>query len=283
MNYRHGFHAGNFADVLKHLVLHYLVGAMQRKDKPFLYLDTHAGRGMYDLKGPEAQQTQEWKAGIARLQSLTNAPDPIASFSRLMDQFNRERGQTDWRYYPGSPEIVARQLRLQDRGVFCELNDSEAKALGHYLSHFSRTHVHTGDGYHALKAYLPAPEKRALVLIDPPYEHDSDDFRHIVNAIVEAQRRMATAVIALWYPIKTEHATQALYRAIEKSGIRDVACIELSVFDGVANVGLNGSGMIVIHPPYQMLAHMHSMLPMLWQALSPQRHGSYKALMLAEE
>lgn len=283
MNYLHGFHAGNFADVLKHLVLHYLVNAMQRKDKPFFYLDTHAGRGIYDLKGPEAQQTGEWKNGIARLKELKNAPDPIASFAALMDKFNRERGQTEWRYYPGSPEIVARQLRINDRAVFCELNSSEAKALMHYLATFSRAHVHEGDGYHAVKAYLPAAEKRALVLIDPPYEKESDDFRAIVATIVEAQRRMANTVIALWYPIKTEHSTQALYRAIERSGLRDVACIELSVFDGVANVGLNGSGMIVVHPPYQMLAHMHSMLPLLWQTLSPERRGNYRALMLADE
>jgi len=273
MNYRHGFHAGNVADVLKHTVLILLLDAFKRKDKPFLVLDTHAGRGLYDLHSKSARETGEWQDGIARVCDWVDAPAGIIELQQLMERLNKDRGQTDWRYYPGSPEIIARFLRPIDRAVCCELQSDEAKALQQVLDGRRRMQVRNEDGYHALRSQLPPVEKRGLVLMDPPYENEADSWSAIVRALQEGYSRFATGTFALWYPIKAKADARKLHDKMVRTGIRRIWFTELTVFEDVANVGLNGSGMMVINPPFQVPEQVQQMLVPLWRRLSPQQLG----------
>ncbi|NQD36924.1 23S rRNA (adenine(2030)-N(6))-methyltransferase RlmJ [Permianibacter sp. IMCC34836] len=273
MNYRHGFHAGNVADVLKHTVLILLLEALKRKDKPFLVLDTHAGRGLYDLHSKTGRETGEWQQGIALLQDWPDAPIGVRDLQQLMLRLNKDRGQTDWRYYPGSPEIIARLLRPVDRAVCCELQSDEAKALQLVLEGRRRISVRNEDGYHALRAQLPPVEKRGLVLIDPPYENEADSWSAIVRALQEGYQRFATGTFALWYPIKAKIDARKLHEKMQRTGIRKIWYSELTVFNDVANVGLNGSGMLIINPPFQVPEQVDQMLLPLWKKMSPQQQG----------
>lgn len=273
MNYRHGFHAGNVADVLKHTVLILLLEALKRKDKPFFVLDTHAGRGVYDLHSKTALETGEWRDGIGRLQDWPDAPAAVQVLQGLMDRLNKDRGQTAWRYYPGSPEIVARLMRPIDRAVCCEWQAEEARQLALALSDKPRLRVLQEDGYHALRAQLPPPEKRGLVLIDPPYETEQDSSSAIVRAMLEGCQRFATGSYALWYPVKARADARKLHEKWQRTGVRRIWFAELTVFDDIANVGLNGSGMLLINPPFQVPEQVQQLLNPLWQRLSPQQHG----------
>ncbi len=277
MNYRHGFHAGNVADVLKHTVLLLLLDALKRKDKPFFVLDTHAGRGLYDLHGKLACETGEWQDGIGRLLDWPDAPIGIQALQTLMSRLNKDRGQTDWRYYPGSPEIIARSLRSEDRAICCELQGDEARDLAHLLAPHKRVQVRNEDGYHALRSQLPPVEKRGLVLIDPPYESAADSWSAIVRALQEGYLRFATGCYALWYPIKTKADARYLHEKLQRTDIRKIWFAELTVFDDVANVGLNGSGMLLINPPFQVPEQIQQLLKPLWQRLSAQQHGYFES------
>ena len=277
MNYRHGFHAGNVADVLKHTVLLLLLEALKRKDKPFMVLDTHAGRGLYDLHGKHARETGEWQQGIARIQNWADAPEGVRELQQLMDRLNKDRGQTEWRYYPGSPEITARLLRANDRAICCELQSDEAKELQHLMQDQRRLFVRQEDGYHALRSQLPPVEKRGLVLIDPPYETETDSWSAIVRALQEGYERFATGTYALWYPVKAKADARKLHEKLARTGIRKIWFAELTVFNDVANVGLNGSGMLIINPPFQVPEQVQQLLKPLWQRLSPAQQGYHES------
>lgn len=274
LNYRHGFHAGNIADVFKHTVLLLLLDAMKRKDKPFLYLDTHAGRGQYDMHGEDARATGESRDGIALLEDWPDAPAVIKTLQQQMTQLNRHRGQTEWRYYPGSPWLAFKQLRVSDRAVLCELQQNEYKSLVQHMGDHPQVRIQQSDGYHALKAMLPPPEKRALILIDPPFESEADSWSAIVRALQAAHQRFATGVYAVWYPIKARSETRRFHRLLKESGIPRISYAELTTFDDVANVGLNGSGIVFINMPYKLDQELAQVLPALWKKLSPRGAGS---------
>ncbi|QGX40790.1 23S rRNA (adenine(2030)-N(6))-methyltransferase RlmJ [Permianibacter aggregans] len=276
LNYRHGFHAGNVADVFKHTMLLLLLEAMQKKDKPFLYLDTHAGRGQYDLLASEGEATGEWRDGIARLQDWPDAPAIVQTLLDDIRQLNRHRGQTALRYYPGSPWLAMQHLREQDRAVFCELQQTEYKTLQQYLAPFIRAEVEQRDGYQALKALLPPVEKRALVLIDPPFETEKDSWSALVKSLQEAHRRFATGVYTIWYPVKAQSEARRFHRLLKDSGIRRIAYAELTTFEDVANVGLNGSGMIIVNPPYQLDQQLAEVMPAMWRRLSERGAGKFE-------
>ena len=273
MNYRHSFHAGNVADMLKHSVLVLLLEALKRKDKPFFVLDTHAGRGLYDLHGKLARETGEWQGGVGRLQDWADAPIGVRELQQLLTRLNKDRGQTDWRYYPGSPELIARLMRPIDRAVCCELQADEARELQHLMEERHRVFVRQEDGYHALRSQLPPVEKRGLVLIDPPYESEADSWSAIVHVLLDGYQRFATGCYALWYPIKATADARKLHEKLARTGIRKIWYAELTVFNDVANVGLNGSGMLLINPPFQLPEQVQQMLNPLWQRLSPQQQG----------
>ena len=238
MNYRHAYHAGNFADCMKHALLILLLQAMLRKDKPFLVLDTHAGIGRYNLAAGPAAKTGEWQNGIARV--LAARPAALADYIALVERLG---------LYPGSPTIAAALLRPCDRLVCCELHAEDAQALKTAFAGAKNIAVHERDGYAALAAFLPPPERRAVVLIDPPYER-ADEFAAALAGLRQAVKRMAQAVVALWYPIKHRAPIRAFFDAVRAAGLRDVVAAELWIAPPLDPARLNGSGLLVVNPPF---------------------------------
>ena len=269
MNYRHVYHAGNFADVVKHVCLVALLRGLSRKDSPWLYLDTHAGAGRYDLRSPPAQKTGEYRTGIELLKKATGSLPPA-----LSDYLDVLRALTDTaqpphdHYYPGSPLLAAALARPQDRLVTCELNPLEHAALDECLRGQRRCTVALQDGYQALAAYLPPRERRGLVLIDPPYE-DPREFTRLAKALIDAHRRFATGCYALWYPLKDEGPLAGLKRQLKTSGLRRLLTIELRLTPLPQGGMLHGCGVLVMNPPWGFAEQMRLTLPVLAQILAP--------------
>lgn len=249
MKYRHSFHAGNFADVHKHVALLALLHALQRKDKGFLYLDTHAGAGSYDLSALATRHGAEARGGIT---ALTAGAEPAAPELRnYLHVVASWREQTDDTHaYPGSPALAALTLRSQDRGLCCEQLPAECRALEHSLGAFRNMQVACDDGYRRLQASLPSRERRALVLIDPPYESANEEIEQALAAIQAALARMSNTVIALWYPLKNERWLTRWQQQVHKLSAPATA-LELWLYPRDAAVALNGSGLLIINPPYQ--------------------------------
>ena len=258
MQYRHSFHAGNFADVHKHIALLALISALQKKAKGFLFLDTHAGEGLYDLAGADARRSAESEAGIARLLAAAQQPPDvlgaaIQAYLRAIASLRERLGASH--IYPGSPLLAATAMREVDQCVFVETLSQQARALQRVVDQPAlqvRTPVRvvSGDGYQQLKALMPPAQRRGLVLIDPPYEN-ADEEKQIASAFVEALTRFETGVYALWYPIKKQHDTDLWLARITRGIQQPVVAIELCVTEPDSAVGLNGSGMLVINPPWQ--------------------------------
>ncbi|NCX94269.1 MAG: 23S rRNA (adenine(2030)-N(6))-methyltransferase RlmJ [Gammaproteobacteria bacterium] len=250
MNYRHLYHAGSPHDVFKHSVLLALAKALLKKEKPFCYLDTHAGIGRYDLKSIAAQKTGESAEGIERLAALTQSglelPPLLASFLSLVKGFNPKDKLS---IYPGSPSIMRAQLRAQDRMQLCELHPEDAQTLMHEFQDDRQVRVHHLDGYQALKALLPPLQTRALVLIDPPYEKD-DEFAQIEAGLREALKRMAHGIYAVWYPKKGHYPVERFIKKVRALFENELLNIELNLPSNT--VGLSSSGMLILNPPWQL-------------------------------
>ena len=253
VNYRHAFHAGNHGDVLKHMILLALCEALVAKPSACFALDTHAGRGLYRLDEDAAQKTGEAQRGIARLLALATPPPALQP---LLDAVHacRERHGSD--AYPGSPWLLAHALRAQDRIALCELQDEEARALRAALPHDPRIAVHVRDGYAAAKALLPPhdhgqPLARGLVLIDPPYEAQLAEFDHALAALREGLARWPQGLFALWYPIKLGRALQPFQRAAAQLPARSALRVELRVRPDDSPLRMNGSGMLLLNPPWR--------------------------------
>jgi 23S rRNA (adenine2030-N6)-methyltransferase len=245
MNYRHIYHAGNFADVAKHVALIYCLDALKRKDAGFFALDTHAGRGIYDLQAPEAQKSGEALRGIQRL--IDHDIDNPA-LTRYFAAIRAHRGKR-LACYPGSPALIAGSLRTQDRALFVELMPAEARAAMREIESAGRVRTQIGDGYAALKAFLPPDERRGLVLIDPPYE-SLDELKCMLRAFSEAYRRWPGAVYLIWYPIRSALQRSLVHARFEALRVPKMLCAELAVHPDDAGVGLAGSGLVLINPPY---------------------------------
>lgn len=265
MNYRHAFHAGNFADVMKHVCLVALLRGLSRKDSAWFYVDTHAGAGDYDLAAAPAQKTGEYRHGIVR---LLNAPGPLppalADYLAVIRPLLGD-GATP-RRYPGSPLIAAALARPQDRLVGCELNPLEFDAL-HAACH-GAIDTRKTDGYQELKALLPPRERRGLTLIDPPYERP-DEFTRAAGELVAAHRRFATGVYALWYPLKDEAPVAGLKRALKAAGLRRLLSVELRLTPLPQGGVLHGCGLLVLNPPWEFDQQMRAVLPALAKLLAP--------------
>lgn len=249
MNYLHGFHAGNHADVLKHTVLLHLLGQLKRKDKPFFVLDTHAGRGQYLIQGEQARKTDEALGGIFKLIVLKKLPDALNAYLKQVERVNPVGSLIN---YPGSPLLIAQQLRAGDRLVCYEMQRSEAEALKQLFAHDGKVQVHAGDGYAAVKALLPPPERRGLVLIDPPYEAQEQEYRTILETLQNGLSRWPTGQFALWYPIKQRRSLIGFFRNIAKLPCKSALQIELLVRPDNSPLRMNGSGMLIINPPFRM-------------------------------
>ena len=253
MNYRHGFHAGNHADVLKHLVLVALLDAFRRKASPFLVLDTHAGRGRYDLAGDQAQRTGEAQAGFGR---LAPGPGDPPAFARYLEAVAAAQAGAPGTY-PGSPALVAAALRDDDGLVACELQPEEAGALKNLLAGDPRCHVHQRDGYAAMKALLPPKLgtvrfNRGLVLIDPPYEAQLEEFGFVLAALRDALARFPQGVFAVWYPIKRRPTLQPFFRKVAALPAKAAVTFELLVRRDDSPLRMNGSGMLLVNPPWRI-------------------------------
>ena len=270
MNYRHAFHAGNFADVFKHAVLLALLDALTAKDKPLCYLDTHAGDGLYALDETHAEKTGEWRDGIGRVFAAKEPPQPLQRYLQAIRSFNPDGAL---RVYPGSPALAAHALRKNDRLVLCETQDKEAVALREHFRADKRGHVHQRDGYAAMKALLPPAERRGLVLVDPPFEAQAEEFRVIETALQAAHARWPTGVYAVWYPVKRRATIMPFQRWLGAREWRDVVLAELLVQADDSPLRLNGCGMVIINAPWQFDATLAKLLPAL-KALLAQADGA---------
>lgn len=257
MNYRHSYHAGNFADVFKHVVLTLLLQALRAKDNPFCYLDTHAGAGRYDLLGEAAQKTGESREGIARFREGSPAPAEMTDYLAAVRAVN-EGGEL--RCYPGSPRVARHLLRAQDRMVLMELHPEEAQTLKLEFRGDPQVHIHHMDGFAGLKAFLPPPERRGVVLIDPPFER-VDEFDRLVIALQAAHARWSTGIYAVWYPLKDPQEVKRFYRKLAGSGLRKLLLAEIS-FHAVPGQ-LYGCGMVILNPPWGLDERLNRLLPEL--------------------
>ncbi|MBN9089645.1 MAG: 23S rRNA (adenine(2030)-N(6))-methyltransferase RlmJ [Reyranella sp.] len=265
MNYRHGYHAGNFADVLKHVVLVELLRLLTAKDKKLFVLDTHAGVGGYDLTDGRAARTREAEAGIARLMALPRAgmPVAVARYLAAVAAYDRKFGRGEGlRHYPGSPRLVRAGLRPGDRFVACELHPQDVLALKREFAGDRAVDVRQADGWHALKALLPPVERRGLALIDPPFEA-ADEFDRLARALRQALRRFATGCYAIWYPIKDDEAVEAFTASL--AGLKTLV-LELRLKAAPAGK-LAACGVAVINPPWTFQETMAEALPWLAAAL----------------
>ena len=245
MNYRHIYHAGNFADVAKHVALMYCLGALQRKDSALFVLDSHAGRGFYDLQAAEAHKSGEAERGIQRLIETSLG---VPALSHYFAAIRARRGKRLARY-PGSPALIAGGLRPQDRALFVELMPAEARAAEREVESLGRTRTEIGDGYAALKAFLPPEERRGLVLIDPPYE-SLDELKSMLQAFKDAYRRWPSGVFLMWYPIRSAVQRSMVHARFEALQIPKMLFADLAIHPDDAGVGLAGSGLMIVNPPY---------------------------------
>jgi 23S rRNA (adenine2030-N6)-methyltransferase len=266
LSYRHAFHAGNHADVLKHLVLLELLDYYKRKDKPWYYVDTHAGGGCYSLDSEQAGKTSEFAEGIGRLWERTDLPAPVKNYVDAVRQFNPHGRLL---FYPGSPALAMTQARAQDRLRLFELHPADHESLERtFASEQERVQVRKTDGFAALKSLLPPPSRRGVVLIDPPYEV-KEDYRRVVDTLKDAMRRFPTGTYALWYPMLARPEARSLPGRLADLGAESWLDVRLAVrAPGREGFGMFGSGLFIINPPWVLPERLEATLPWLVQALA---------------
>ncbi len=277
LSYRHGFHAGNFADVLKHVVLVEVLDYLKRKPKPLAYIDTHAGAGSYDLGSAFAQKKREFEGGIGRLWG--GDPGPVARYLECVRTVNPDGKLA---HYPGSPAIARALLDGDDRLVLFERHGNEATALREWAAGEARVTVREEDGYGGCIGLLPPASRRGVLLMDPSYELASDDDR-VVRTLAAAHRRFATGVYLLWYPVVRRARAQALIAALCATGIRRIERHELGIAADSEGFGMTASGMVVINPPHVLAGRMAEILPWLAARLSKNQDAHYVSETLVGE
>jgi 23S rRNA (adenine2030-N6)-methyltransferase len=302
MNYRHGYHAGGFSDVLKHIVLIALIQALSRKDKPFCYLDTHAGRGGYDLNSEFSQKTQEYANGIAKImgvasrkgkyenklegkQAVGHLPPSITDkeIPALIKVYQEVIEQLGYpHYYPGSPLIAKQFLRENDRMVLMEYHPEEYEYLKQHFKWESQAEIHRQDGYLGIKAFLPPKERRGLILVDPPFEQASE-WEHLANAVKQGMQKFPNGVYAIWYPLKNQKAVSGFLKKISTLKLPDSFVAELSIYPSDAQFSLIGCGMVIINAPWQLEQELKPVLSWIWQTLSINNNGSFSIRSLANQ
>ena len=263
LSYRHGFHAGNFADVLKHSIVSLIIQALKQKDKPFVYIDTHAGAGKYQLQSEFAQKTSEYQQGIARLWQAHPIPEAARDYLAVV----RAENTAQLLRYPGSPQLVRRLIRNQDRMQLSELHSTDFASLQQLFVGDKLVSVEKEDGLQTLLKKLPPIQRRGLVLIDPSYEVKAD-YRNAVDSLIKAYQHFATGTYALWYPVIDRDVTETLLKRLADSGIRRQLRIEHCLQSDGAVRGMTGSGMLLINPPWQLEEQANSLLPWLNQLLT---------------
>lgn len=282
MNYRHIYHAGNFADVLKHAVLARLVTYMQGKDKAFRVLDTHAGTGLYDLSSEEAQKTGEWRDGIGRLlegELPADMAELLAPYLETVKALNPDGGV---RLYPGSPKLARMLFRPQDRLSAMELHPDDYESLHRLFDGDFQSRITHLDGWLSLGAHLPPKEKRGIVLVDPPFEEEGE-YERLADGLARAWRRFPGGVYCLWYPLKKGAPIAEFHRALKDLGIPKMLCAELAVKSDRETTGLTGSGLVVVNPPFTLKAELGRLLPFLKEKLRQDRFASSRCFWISGE
>lgn len=278
MNYRHAFHAGNHADVFKHVTLARLIALITRKDTPFAYLDSHAGVGLYDLRGDQASRTGEWLEGIGRVLQAQSVPALLDDYLGVLRAMNPDG---ELRHYPGSPELARVLSREQDRLHLNEKHPADGELLKDNMRGDRRVAVHRGEGWFVPRALLPTREKRVLLLIDPPFEQP-DELERCVQALDEAHGRMRQAIVAIWYPIKDRRQLKRFYQRLEKSAAPKLLRAELYVHNPDDAERLTGSGLVISNAPWGLEEELRELLPWLAQTLGQSQGGWTLDWLIAE-
>jgi 23S rRNA (adenine2030-N6)-methyltransferase len=265
MNYRHSFHAGNHADVLKHVVLALVLAKLNEKEKPYRVLDAHAGVGLYDLRGPEAVRTGEWQSGFGKMAAPFSADieEVLAPYRKALAKIQTIHGA---HIYPGSPAIALELMREQDRLIANELHEGEAAQLSDTVGFDPRIRVTVRDFVISVKADLPFDQRRGLVLIDPPYE-DKRETEYVVRALRQGVKRFATGVFIVWYPVKGARFAEDFIGAVAQLGIANTLSCELRIKESFDGGGLAGSGLLIVNPPFQLREKLEILLPALAERL----------------
>lgn len=279
LSYRHAFHAGNFADVLKHSVFIHILEYMAQKEKALRIIDTHAGAGAYALTGNQPLKNREYEHGIGALWEAAELPPLLANYVHHIKAFNSD---AQLRQYPGSPLLAQSFLRAQDRLFLHELHSTDCRLLKQAIGRDPRVKIIEEDGFQGLQALLPPPDRRALVLLDPSYEIKSD-YQHLVRQVIEAHRRFATGTFVIWYPVVTRARIDELERALKKSGIKNIQLFELALAADNIEHGMTASGMIVINPPWTLWQAIAGALPVLLNTLAPSGEGFVRQEQLVAE
>ncbi|ARO29557.1 ribosomal RNA large subunit methyltransferase J [Rhizobium sp. NXC14] len=282
MNYRHIYHAGNFADVLKHAVLARLILYMQKKEGAFRVLDTHAGIGLYDLSSEEAQKTGEWQAGIGKLMEADLGPQVSELLEPYLSAIRELNPEGGIRFYPGSPKLARMLFRPQDRLSAMELHPEDYARLHRLFEGDHHVRITELDGWLALGAHLPPKEKRGIVLVDPPFEEE-DEYERLAKGLEKAYRRFPGGTYCLWYPLKKGAPIKELHEALQALDIPKMLCAELTVRSDRGMTGLTGSGLVIVNPPFTLKDELHQMLPALKDHLAQDRFASHRAFWLRGE
>ena len=272
LSYRHAFHAGNHADVLKHYVLGLVLDYMNQKDKPYWYIDTHAGAGMYSLTEGYATQNTEFEQGIAKLMSADNLPKPLADFVAQIKRFNTNTLE----FYPGSPMVAQDFLRADDKMRLFELHPSDCKLLiENFRGQSKQVKIEMQNGFSGIKACLPPPPRRAAVLIDPPYE-DKQDYQHVVNMIKDSLTRFSTGTYMVWYPILQRPEPAEMVDDLINLDLPNWLNVEMTIHEPAAEgFGMHGSGLFIVNPPWTLPKILDETMPVLTQLLALDGTASY--------
>jgi 23S rRNA (adenine2030-N6)-methyltransferase len=266
MNYRHIYHAGNFADVLKHVVLTRIIAYLKRKEAAFRVIDTHAGVGLYDLDNEEARKTGEWRGGIGKLLDAALTASAAALLEDYLAAVRAINPQGNIRYYPGSPSLTRRLLRRRDRLTAIEFHPEDAQSLKKVFAGDHQVRVIELDGWLALGAHLPPKEKRGLVLVDPPFEEEGE-FARMVDGLKKAHRRWPGGIYAFWYPVKDRAAVEQFRGMLAESGIPKILDVVLSIRAPSPEPRLDGCGMAIVNPPFVLHRELSEILPVLTRLL----------------
>ena len=262
LSYRHAFHAGNFADVLKHSVLTLVLEYMTRKDKGFYYIDRHSGAGMYQLEDDYAQKTGEYKDGIAKLINNNDLPAALQPYIDLVKDINQAEQSDELALYPGSPGIARQFTRRQDSAHLFELHPTDIEHLKAYSQRWNKSHVKQSDGYQGVLGLVPPPSRRGVVLIDPPYEL-KEDYLKAVRTIVNAYKKFATGTYILWYPVVKRELVEQMQDAFTKSDVRNLLQVEFCQKADTLEYGMTGTGLFIVNPPWQLNSQLAEVLPYL--------------------
>ena len=281
LSYRHAFHAGNFADVLKHSVLTLVLDYMTRKEKGFHYIDSHSGAGMYQLTDEYAQKTGEYKEGIAKLVNEKNIPDALQPYIDLINELNPDSDSNNLTLYPGSPGIAKRYMRRQDSTHLFELHPTDIEHLNEFCYRWKKVFIKQSDGYQGVLGLVPPPSRRGVVLIDPPYEI-KEDYPKAVKTIINAYKKFATGTYILWYPVVKRELINNMEQQFTSSDVKNLLQIEFCLDNDSDEYGMTGTGLFIVNPPWQLAKQLEEILPFMKSTIG-NNNSTYSLRQLIEE